>query len=127
MTYPGIGTFTDKDFYDPVYRPKVVLPQSPEVVDPFIMLYTDKHQEDLVFLEYNDTAENYMKTNFNSSYETKIIVHGFFDNSAFGPWMEKLKDTYLDTGDYNVIIIDWQNGEHLSYVQVMLFFKFIFK
>ncbi|KAB0792523.1 hypothetical protein PPYR_14482 [Photinus pyralis] len=60
-------------------------------------------------LPYNlklDAHENFVKSNFNYSNPTKIIIHGFI-SSIRETVFQINKDAYLETGDYNVIGMDW--------------------
>jgi hypothetical protein len=117
VTYPDIGTFTIWDFYDPIYRPVVVLPQSPETINTLFSLYTQTNPTAAQPLRVGEnttiTVSNFVGTN-----PTKFIVHGYIDNPDFSQWMEELKDLFLKTYDCNVIIVDWRGGNLNDYIQV---------
>lgn len=49
------------------------------------------------------------------SLPTVLIIHGWVDTSN-DSWVEALTDAYLDTGDYNVITVNWSPIANLSYV-----------
>ncbi len=109
VTYPGIGTFTTKDFFDIVHRPIVLLPQSPEHINTRFLLHTRKNLNEHQILKVHD-HDSIKNSLFNGKNPTKFIIHGFIDNQLFGDWMRKMKDEFLIAGDYNVIIVDWSGG-----------------
>ncbi|XP_044732684.1 phospholipase A1 VesT1.02-like [Chrysoperla carnea] len=53
----------------------------------------------------NDSI-NLSKSPFNSTNPTKILIHGFW-NSGRSQFCQQVKDTYLNNGQYNVIVVDW--------------------
>ena len=55
-------------------------------------------------------------TKFNSTRPTKIIVHGFMDNSIV-QWVLELSEALLDHGDFNVVAVDWGGGSGSLYSQ----------
>lgn len=116
VTYPGLGTFTDHDFFDLLHRPIDLLPQSPEHIDPSFALFTRENRILEQRLSYNKPS-SYRMSNFDGKRGTKVIVHGFIDNRLFGTWMEKMKNTFLEKGDYNVILLDWHKGNFFPYTQ----------
>lgn len=117
VTYPDFGTFTDQDFYDYDYRPYVMLPQSPEALDPQFRLYTRENLKQYQILKYNN-HEALAKSNFRPSRRTKLIIHGFLSNSEYD-WIETIKETYLHSEDCNVIKVDWRNGNGMPYEQAV--------
>ena len=119
VTYPGIGTFTDEDFYDPKWRPYVALPESPEKVDPNYVLYNRKIQYDPQTLHFNNT-EILRLSHFDPKLDTKILVHGFMDGPLVNCWMYPMKDKLLSIHDVNVILVDWSKTNFFPYTQVLL-------
>ena len=118
VTYPDIGTFTLLDFYHPIYRPVVVLPQSPDTIDIQFSLYTRNNRRVAQSLIVGDNT-TIKESNFVGTNPTKFIVHGYLDNPDFSKWMGKMKDLFLKTYDCNVIIVDWRGGNLNDYPQVI--------
>nr|XP_027197649.1 pancreatic triacylglycerol lipase-like [Dermatophagoides pteronyssinus] len=116
VTYPGIGTFTDNDFYDIKWRPFVALPESPERIDPNYVLYNRKIQYNPQTLSFNNTDMIRM-SHFDPKLETKILVHGFIDGPLINCWMYPMKDKILVTHDVNVILVDWSKSDFFPYTQ----------
>ncbi|XP_054165873.1 pancreatic lipase-related protein 2-like [Oppia nitens] len=116
VTYPGIGHFTLKDFYDPIWRPLVLLPQSPEHINTKFLLHTRQNLKTAQVLKQGD-LDAIKNSYFDGNKPTKFIIHGFLDNQLFGEWMRKMKDTFLESNDYNVFIVDWSGGNGLPYTQ----------
>lgn len=119
VTYPGIGNFTNSDFYHPVNRPEVRLPMGPTQIAPTFDLFTRSNLLEKQSLLYNDTA-SFNNTNFDPKHETKMIVHGFMDNPIFGTWMVKMKNEFLKKDTFNVIIVNWHYGNFFPYSQVKI-------
>lgn len=120
VTYKDIGTFSKNDFYDPINRPNIELPYSPNRINPKFYLFNRENRKRPFIIEYQNftkLTKNSIK-NFNPLRQTKIIVHGFIDNRSFGDWMDKLKNAFLRRKNLNVIIVEWKNGNFFPYVQV---------
>ena len=117
VTYPGIGTFTLTDFYDPIYRPIVLLPQSPEDMNATFYLYTPKNVNNYDILDWNST-DHYESTIFNPILNTTIITHGWRGSSQES-WLHKLKNSLLNVEDLNVIIVGWPGGAKTEYTQAV--------
>nr|XP_046918405.1 pancreatic lipase-related protein 2-like isoform X1 [Dermatophagoides farinae] len=117
VTYPGIGTFTLTDFYDPIYRPIVLLPQSPEDMNATFYLYTPKNVNNSDILDWNST-DHYESTIFNPILNTTIITHGWRGSSQES-WLHKLKNSLLNVEDLNVIIVGWPGGAKTEYTQAV--------
>ncbi|XP_035170660.1 phospholipase A1 member A isoform X1 [Oxyura jamaicensis] len=54
-------------------------------------------------------------TSFNSSLETKIIIHGFRALGTKPSWIEGLVRAILHTSQVNVIVVDWVHGSTGAY------------
>ncbi|NWZ32847.1 PLA1A Phospholipase, partial [Asarcornis scutulata] len=54
-------------------------------------------------------------TSFNSSLETKIIIHGFRALGTKPSWIEGLVRAILHTSQVNVIAVDWVHGSTGAY------------
>ncbi|XP_018324947.1 hepatic triacylglycerol lipase [Agrilus planipennis] len=63
-------------------------------------LYTPSNQENPFLLR--DSALHTV----DPSLETKIIIHGFFEN-ADRYWLRNIRRAYFERGNYNVILVDW--------------------
>ncbi|CAL1677802.1 unnamed protein product [Lasius platythorax] len=77
-------------------------------------LYTKDNKEQSVFLRVGDSAQ--LKASpFNSTWPTKIIVHGWIENgNTF--WLHNVRRNYLSVGDYNVICVNWSAGSTKEYL-----------
>ena len=117
VTYPGIGTFTLNDFYDPTYRPVVVLPQSPETIDIQFLLYSRNSPTNEEILKNGDNDSIFV-SRFDGRKPTKILISAYFDNPDFNKWTQKMRDQFLSLYDCNVIIVDWRGGNLNNYIQV---------
>ena len=83
----------------------------------------------LLFTRQNRVIEHVMtlgdhqaiqESHFDGNKPTKLIIHGYLDMPELDPWMKLMKDEYLDNGDYNVIIVDWWQGNHGLYDEVSI-------
>ena len=75
------------DFYDLRNRPINLLPQDRVLIDTKFKLYTRVHPMEEDFLDAND-PEDIKESQIDSKRKTIFIVHGFFDNTLYGKWME---------------------------------------
>ncbi|XP_077987702.1 pancreatic triacylglycerol lipase-like [Glandiceps talaboti] len=55
------------------------------------------------------TATNLSGSNFNKNKDSKFIIHGFLSD-ADTDWMDDMKDEFLTRADYNVFLVDWEDG-----------------
>lgn len=117
VTYPGFGTFTIHDFYHILYRPIVLLPNSPEDIDPDFLLFT-RDSDNSERLSYNDSSA-LLSSDFDEARNTKIIVPGFNNNIDNAKYLTKMKNEFLKYEDLNVIIVDWRKGNGLPYSQAV--------
>ena len=117
VTYPGIGTFTVADFWDPINRPVVMLPQCPETINTLFALYTRTNPNNGQPLRWNDTT-SITASNFDGTKPTKFIVPGFIDDPNYSNWQESIRDKFLNASDSNVIIVSWSGGNFNDYIQV---------
>ncbi|NXV77232.1 PLA1A Phospholipase, partial [Atlantisia rogersi] len=65
-----------------------------------------------LILANDDGIEN---SSFNSSLETKIIIHGFRALGTKPSWIEELVQVILHTSQVNVIAVDWVYGSTGAY------------
>ncbi|GFR06891.1 endothelial lipase [Trichonephila clavata] len=68
------------------------------------LLFTPENPNNVQYIE---PTENFNRSSFNPSYETKILIHGYETRLKPGNIFEKIKDEMLATGKYNVIIVNW--------------------
>lgn len=77
-------------------------------------LYTKDNKEQSVSLRVGDIAQ-LKDSPFNSTWPTKIIVHGWIENgNAF--WLHNIRRNYLSVGDYNIICVNWSAGSIKEYL-----------
>ncbi|XP_054167898.1 pancreatic triacylglycerol lipase-like [Oppia nitens] len=142
VCYGDLGCFNiTADFHHIVYRPLNVLPESPDTVRTRVYLYTrpqhnnNKNNSNQTgrplmipdqWLNRNIISNNNSSSSsdkfmriFDGNRETKLIVHGLFDSLEQGKWIHRLKDELLVYGDYNVLVVDWSNGNGLPYTQAV--------
>ncbi|XP_076638118.1 pancreatic triacylglycerol lipase-like isoform X2 [Colletes latitarsis] len=79
----------------------------------FFYLYTTKTKENPELLYLND-VDGLKKSNFSIMKATKMITHGW-TNSYKNPHIVKIRDAFLQNGDYNVIMIDWSKISKTRY------------
>lgn len=116
ICYDGLGCFsTGGNFHDPSRRPIQLLPESPESIKLTFALYTRQNFDTAQSIVYNNKA-GVKSSNFKSNRQTKVIIHGFMTKIA-APWFGMIKKALLDHGDYNVIQLDWTNGNKFPYTQ----------
>ena len=108
--FPEIGCFgIGGKFFHPTHRPINLLPLSPELIQPKLLLHTRSNVENAFVLKYKD-LDGIKASPFNPKVPTRFLVHGFLDNQLFGKWMKDMKDSFLIEEDCNVIIVDWSKG-----------------
>lgn len=77
-------------------------------------LYTRSNPTTVQKLElYNEATIR--SSNFRGSRQTRFIIHGY-QNNGNSDVNIKLRDAYLQKGDFNVIVVDWGKGaNHMWY------------
>ncbi|GFO41450.1 pancreatic lipase-related protein 2 [Plakobranchus ocellatus] len=91
------------DFTNSVYQ----LPTCPDKLGVKFLFYDRGHNQTAQGISAGQ--KNILKTSFSGKRETVIICHGFTDEGT-APWMIATKDALLETGDFNVILVDWKFG-----------------
>ncbi|KAK0094962.1 hypothetical protein PV326_009557 [Microctonus aethiopoides] len=76
-------------------------------------LFTRLNRETAYILKIDD-VDNLKASPFNSAWPTKYISHGWFGHAGL-PWIEKMRQNYLNIDDYNVIVVDWSPLSRLEY------------
>lgn len=112
VCYQDYGCFTDEyPFSGSINRPVSLLPQSPEKINTSFYLWNRGTTSD------GETISRFNVTSsFDSTLETKFIIHGFLDNGKL-PWIIDIKDALLENDNYNVISVDWSDGAWWPYTQ----------
>lgn len=79
-----------------------------EIKDIKFLLYTKTNPEQANRLYVQDAAR-LEKSNFNRDHPTIFYLHGFSEKAPGGKdsSAQEIRDALLETGDYNVILVDW--------------------
>ncbi|GFU19209.1 pancreatic lipase-related protein 2 [Nephila pilipes] len=106
VCYPGLGCFYTGPPFKNIPNRIVSLPPLPqEVIRTIYLLFTRKNRNNpLSFSPENH--ELLLKSNFNSSAWTRIIIHGYTDGTYASAWLFDMKDEFLRISDDNVIAVD---------------------
>ena len=120
VCYGDLGCFSRTGhFGDPRHRPISVVPQSPEIINTNFLLYTRQNPYEPQIL--NKSVASIVHSNLNIHRPTKILVAGFLFSNVMGKYQQKsfqlLIRSYLNAGDYNVILCDWGEGASTWYFQ----------
>nr|XP_040577687.1 inactive pancreatic lipase-related protein 1-like isoform X2 [Lepeophtheirus salmonis] len=83
-------------------------PQSKEMIDLRMKLYTRKHPQIPQVFKYSQ-GSSIRYSNYDASKLTKTIVHGFMGNCEL-PWVVDMRDALLKISDINVFCADWKQG-----------------
>lgn len=84
-----------------------VLPAGPSEIGTRFFLYTSGNN--YPYQLYHNFPAGVNSSSFDSSYQTKVIIHGF-DNSLQSAWVHDMKEAFLATGSYNVMTVGWGPG-----------------
>ncbi|XP_012252604.2 pancreatic lipase-related protein 2-like [Athalia rosae] len=76
-------------------------------------LFTNENNETAQLLRIGDT-KILDETFFDPELSTKILVHGWTDN-VDNRWYKTIRNNYLNTGNYNVIFVDWSSAAGREY------------
>ncbi|XP_781220.4 inactive pancreatic lipase-related protein 1 [Strongylocentrotus purpuratus] len=82
-------------------------PESPDAIVIRYWLYTNNNKYSAQELERND-ASSITDSNFQSSRDTKFIIHGYSSNYERS-WAQDMKNALVDKNT-NVIMVDWEEG-----------------
>eukprot|EP00057_Strongylocentrotus_purpuratus_P024474 XP_011678948.1 PREDICTED: pancreatic triacylglycerol lipase [Strongylocentrotus purpuratus] len=88
-------------------------PSSPADIGTTFKLYTRQNRYSGDVLDRTDDA-TITSSNFGSSRDTKLIVHGWTDSMTGDSWID-MRDALLDTYDINVVMVDWSDGAGMLY------------
>ena len=75
---------TPNTFFDPIFRPVNLPPWKREEIDTRFYLYTRDNQEGKIIT--NKLIHEFLTSTFKSSRPTKLVIHGYMDNSKV-TWM----------------------------------------
>ncbi|KAJ8026247.1 Pancreatic triacylglycerol lipase [Holothuria leucospilota] len=87
------------------------LPQNPSKINTMFFLYTPENPSTSATLNWQDDS-SIINSNFRGDRDTKFIIHGFISNSMRG-YVTAMKDALLSVGNFNVILVNWENGADL--------------
>ncbi|XP_013144360.1 PREDICTED: pancreatic triacylglycerol lipase-like [Papilio polytes] len=74
-------------------------------------LYTRRNPKNYQLLSLN----NVTNSDFMANKPLILVTHGWLVDGS-GPATQLIKDAYLDTHDVNVIVVDWRQIAHISYL-----------
>ncbi|XP_019643191.1 PREDICTED: pancreatic triacylglycerol lipase-like [Branchiostoma belcheri] len=108
VCYPELDCFsTEGGFVDR-------LPAEPATINTQFLLFTRNSPYDEQYLRHVTLRESH----FNSSKDTKFLVHGYMDDRT-EEWLVMATDAILDRDDVNVVVVDWGGGAmEMDYPQV---------
>ncbi|XP_030841944.1 pancreatic lipase-related protein 2 [Strongylocentrotus purpuratus] len=90
-------------------------PSSPADIGTTFKLYTRQNRYSGDVLDRTDDA-TITSSNFESSLDTKLIVHGWTDSMTGDSWID-MRDALLDNYDINVVMVDWSDGAKMFYTK----------
>lgn len=105
-----------REWYHLIHRPFNVFPLPRSVINTRFILYTEKNPTEGQIIVADD-KDTITKSNYNSKWMTKFIIHGFID-TPLSNWVSELRDELIARGDLNVIVVDWAGGSLPLYTQV---------
>eukprot|EP00057_Strongylocentrotus_purpuratus_P003673 XP_003727118.1 PREDICTED: pancreatic triacylglycerol lipase [Strongylocentrotus purpuratus] len=82
-------------------------PESPSAIVIRYWLYTKQNKNSAQELKRKDSS-SITKSNFQSSRDTKFIIHGYSSNYKRS-WAQSMKNALVDKNT-NVIMVDWEEG-----------------
>ncbi|XP_040577625.2 inactive pancreatic lipase-related protein 1-like [Lepeophtheirus salmonis] len=88
-------------------------PQSTEMIDLKIKLYTRKNPKIPQVFKYTE-GSSVKDSKFDPSKFTRTIVHGFMGNCDLA-WVIEMRDALLKKSDINVFCADWKQGSQFPY------------
>lgn len=106
-----------REWYHLIHRPLNLFPLPRSVINTRFILYTEKNPLEGQLIKADD-KESIEKSNFNSKWMTKFIIHGFID-TPLSNWVSEMRDELIVQKNLNVIVVDWAGGSLPLYTQVM--------
>ncbi|RWS05657.1 pancreatic lipase-related protein 2-like protein [Dinothrombium tinctorium] len=121
MCYGVLGCFSINEFFDPIYGPVTLKPQSPEDIDVTYRLYTAENKFKPDVLRANMTREDIANTHFDPMKPSKFIIHGYGDSFDDMEWMGDIKDLFMKLvpEEFNIFGVDWSKGAETNYMQAV--------
>ncbi|XP_054710967.1 pancreatic triacylglycerol lipase-like [Uloborus diversus] len=111
-----LGCFnTGPPFFDILYRPISPTPTT-EVKTKYLLFTPTNVNEPETLLP---TDESVKSSRFDSSLPTKITIHGFLADYDENDEWHKIKDALLKNGQYNVILLYWNEINGSPYPQAV--------
>lgn len=104
-----------REWYHLIHRPFNVFPLPRSVINTRFILYTEKNPTEGQLLSADDD-DSIKKSNFNHTFPTKFIIHGFID-TPLSNWVSEMRDELITRGNMNVIVVDWAGGSLPLYTQ----------
>ncbi|XP_055944430.1 pancreatic triacylglycerol lipase-like [Argiope bruennichi] len=106
VCYHGLGCFyTGPPFFQIPFRLLSLPPLPPDVIRTIFLLFTRRNKNNPVVFP-PEKPELILKSEFNSTAWTRILIHGYVDGSYSTNWLFNAKDEILRLADDNVIILD---------------------
>jgi len=112
VCYENYGCFSNISPIKYIGNTYYPLPESPEEIDTTFILhnrYTNEKGEVL-----DNKIDTILSSSIIDESETYFIVHGYLSSSR-NLWVKELKDKLLESGDFNVILVDWELGADGKY------------
>jgi len=91
-------------------RPLRDLPDSPSKINPEFHLFSRQNTNSYKLL----VKDQAIPTEFRNDRRTVFLCHGFCSSGEDKGWMNTMKDEILAGYDYNVVMIDWENGANVG-------------
>lgn len=113
ICFEELGCFSDDGPFNTPQRPITSLPNTPEEINTQFLLYSKETPSEFTLLDYHD-EDQLRQSSFNSSQETKIIIHGY-RSFPDKPWVHRLVEEFYKHDDFNVMSVDWMNGSFVNY------------
>ncbi|KAG1683085.1 Pancreatic triacylglycerol lipase [Nymphon striatum] len=122
VCYQELGCFRDAGFFDYLDT----LPESPAEIKTRFILHTPTSSEYGEIIDYKNASSLYYSRFMNLA-PIKVIIHGF-GGGGTKKWVVDMKKALLKSGNFNVIVVDWEQGSDLpNYVQAAANTKLIGK
>ncbi|XP_041360079.1 pancreatic triacylglycerol lipase-like [Gigantopelta aegis] len=115
VCYDALGCFSTKYPFFSLQRPLSFVPESPSFINPDFTLFTQQNVNNGDVLHTTDVTA-LKSSHFNAHRPTKVIVHGYLENGK-ASWLTHMKNEFLKTNDFNVIIVGWGKGSLPPYTQ----------
>jgi len=96
---PNTGCFNDNPPYD-----HLPLPWCENEINPEYLVYTRSNRADAQMM-----TRSSIPSVFSTSKKTFFLIHGY-TNDKNTLWLRNMKNTLLNKGDYNVVVVGWGGG-----------------